>query len=60
MEITQNELLALKALRRGCKTNRRLIGSSYVLNFGSSNEQEISYYDAIKIVDKIIEEAEIK
>jgi hypothetical protein len=29
-----------------------------VLNFGSSNEQEISYYDAIKTVDEIIEQAE--
>ena len=58
MKITQNKLLALKAVRRGCNTNHRLVGSSYVLNFGSSNEQTISYYDAIKTMDEIIEEAE--
>lgn len=52
---TPEELLALQAVYRGCNTNKRLIGSIYVHNFGTANENQISYYDALKIVDKMIE-----
>lgn len=53
---TEKELLALCAVYRGCNTNRRLIGSTYVQHFGTENEREISYFDALKIVDEMIEE----
>lgn len=56
--VTREELLALKAVYRGCNTNKRLIGSSYVLNFGTKDEEEISYYDALHVFDKIIDQAQ--
>lgn len=52
---TNRELLALKAVYRGCNTNKRLVGSIYVHNFGTDSEEEISYYDALQIVDEMIE-----
>ena len=55
---TPEELLALRAVYRGCNTNRRLFGSVYVLNFGTENEKEISYYDALSVVDKMIQKEE--
>lgn len=55
---TPEELLALRAVYRGCNTNRRLFGSVYVLNFGTLNEKEISYYDALSVVDKMIQKEE--
>lgn len=36
------------------------IGSTYVYNFGTEDEVSISYYDALKIVDKMIEAATTK
>ncbi len=55
---TPEELLALRAVYRGCNTNIRLFGSVYVLNFGTENEKEISYYDALSVVDKMIQKEE--
>ena len=52
---TKKELLALCAVYRGCNTNRRVNGSTYVQNFGTEDEREISYYDALKIVGEMIE-----
>lgn len=52
---TPEELLALQAVYRGCNTNKRLIASTYVQNFGTENEREISYYSALEVVDKIIQ-----
>lgn len=52
---TPEELLALRAVYRGCNTNKKLFGSIYVHNIGADNEQSISYFDALDIVDKIIE-----
>ena len=54
--LSSQELFALQAVRRGCNTNKKLIGASYVQNFGTDKEKEISYYDALKIIDEIIEE----
>ena len=53
---TSEELLALKAVYRGCNTNKLLIGSNYVHNIGTDHEKSISYYEALKIVDKMIQE----
>lgn len=54
-KFTHEELFALQAVYRGCNTNKRLIGSIYVQNFGTENEREISYYDALEVVAKIIQ-----
>ena len=54
--LSSQELFALQAVRRGCNTNKKLIGAFYVQNFGTDKEKEISYYDALKIIDEIIEE----
>lgn len=51
---TSEELLAMQAVYRGCNTNKRLAGSIYVQNFGTDSEREISYYDALGIVEKMI------
>lgn len=32
---TSKELFALQAVYRGCNTNKRLVGTSYVQNFGT-------------------------
>lgn len=56
-EFTPEEILALRAVYRGCNTNKRLIGSTYVHNFGTEDEISISYYDALKVVENIIEAA---
>ena len=57
-EVTKEELLALQAVYRGCNTNSRIKGAIYVRNPMSPSEREISYYDALNILDKIICEAE--
>ena len=56
-KFTPEEILALRAVYRGCNTNKRLIGSTYVYNFGTEDEVSISYYDALKVVENIIEAA---
>lgn len=52
---TPEELFALQAVYRGCNTNKKLEGSIYVQNFGTENEREISYYDALGIVNEMIQ-----
>ena len=39
--LSSQELFALQAVRRGCNTNKKLIGASYVQNFGTDKEKEI-------------------
>lgn len=53
---TSKELFALQAVYRGCNTNKRLVGTSYVQNFGTPEQREISYYDALGIIRKMIDE----
>lgn len=57
-EVTKEELLALQAVYRGCKTNSRIRGAIYVRNPMSPSEREISYYDALFIFGMIIRESE--
>lgn len=57
-EVSEKELLALQAVYRGCNTNRRLIGTTYVRDIRKTIWDEISYYEALKILDRIICEAE--
>lgn len=55
-EITEKQILALKAVIYGCNTNRRLVGSVFVSGIGSESEQTISFYDAIRIADDLLEQ----
>lgn len=57
-EVTKEELLALQAVYRGCRTNNRIKGAIYVRNPMSPSKREISYYDALFIFGMIIREAE--
>lgn len=57
-EVSEKELLALQAVYRGCRTNNRIKGAVYVRNPMSPSKREISYYDALIVLGKIICEAE--
>lgn len=57
-EVSEKELLALQAVYRGCNTNRRLIGGTYVRDIRKPIWDEISYYEALKILARIICDAE--
>lgn len=57
-EVSEKELLALQAVYRGCNTNRKLIGGIYVRDVRKSVWDEISYCEALKILDNIICDAE--
>lgn len=57
-EVSEKELLALQAVYRGCNTNRKLIGGIYVRDVRKSVWDEISYCEALKILDSIICDAE--
>lgn len=56
---TPKELLALRAVHRGCRTNRRIVGATYVVDFCTENEQEIPYYEAMGIVSDMIAKEEL-
>ena len=55
-EITEKQILALKAVVYGCNTNRRLVGATFVSGVGSESEQTISFYEAIRIADDLLEQ----
>ena len=53
IEINEKELLAIKAVKYGCETNKRLIMSSYLADVtavGTEQEQSIGFGEAINIV----------
>ena len=55
-EVTEKQILAIKAVVYGCNTNRRLVGSTFVSGIGSESEQTISFYEAISIADDLLEQ----
>ena len=55
ISLDDEQILALKAVAYGCNKNKRLVGSSYVNDIFGANPQEISFYDALKIVYEIID-----
>ena len=59
IEVSEKELLALKAVVYGCNTNKRLVGASYLTGIGTENEKTISFYEALKIVDEMFDEKTI-
>lgn len=54
IDLTDKQILALKAVAYGCNGNKRLVGSSYVTDIFESNPQEISFFEAMHIVYEII------
>lgn len=54
IEVSDKQLLALKAVVHGCNTNKRLSGASYMANIHSESPEMISYYEAIKTVDEML------
>ena len=48
--------LSLKAIVYGCNTNKRLVGASFMTGIGSDNCETISFYDALKVVDEMIDD----
>lgn len=57
--VTDEELLALKAVAHGCNINRKLVGATCMLNCTDPEKsQTISYSDAIVTVYELIERLE--
>jgi len=58
-EISDQEILALKAVLHGCNTNRRLQGAIYLHNFKNPEKmQQIKYSEAINIAMQLIDRLE--
>ena len=55
IEINEKELLAIKAVKYGCETNKRLIMSTYVADIGTEHEQSIGFGEAINIVNDLLD-----
>lgn len=60
IEVSDKQLLALKAVVHGCNTNKRLVGASYMSNIRSEKPEMISYYEAIKTVDEMLSQPTIE
>ena len=60
IEVSEKQLLALKAVVHGCNTNKRLVGASYMKNIRSEKPEMISYYEAIKTVDEMLSQHTIE
>ena len=55
VEIDEKEWLAIKAVKYGCETNKRLIMGSYVADIGTEHEQSIGFGEAINVVNDLLE-----
>lgn len=53
--ITDEELLALKAVAHGCNINRKLVGATCLLDVKNPKSESIPYSDAIVIVYELID-----
>ena len=64
LELTENEVLALKAVAYGCNKNKKLVGSTYIDDIKAKNPKSISFYDALiaicSVIDSIEESGERK
>ncbi|MEA4831586.1 hypothetical protein SDC9_109053 [bioreactor metagenome] len=60
IEISPEELLAIKAVNYGCNTNRRCATGTYITNVHDlDNAEKISFCEAIKIVFDLIDRLEL-
>lgn len=57
-EITEKELLSIKAVRYGCASNKRLIMSNFVTGIGTESEQSIGFGEALNIVGDLLKRLE--
>ena len=56
IEITEEQLLAIKAMAYGCANNRRLVGASYMTGLSTENPQSIPFGKAWEIVQEFVDE----
>lgn len=56
IEITEEQLLAIKAMAYGCANNKRLVGASYMTGLSTDNPQSIPFGKAWVIVQEFVEE----
>lgn len=55
IELTEQRELALKAVVYGCNTNTKLKGASFMTGIGSEKTQTISFYEALSVIDKMMD-----
>jgi hypothetical protein len=58
VDLTDMQMLALKAVAYGCRTNKRLEGSLFIENFSSPNRQTVSFSEALCVVYELIDKFE--
>ena len=62
LELTEKEVLALKAVVYGYNKNKKLVGSTYIEDIKAEKPKEITFYDALiavfSIIDRIDDEHE--
>ena len=58
IDLTDKQILALKAVAYGCNKNKRLVGASFVSGINSSKTQDISFYEALTLVYDILDKLE--
>ena len=58
IEITEEQLLAIKAVAYGCANNKRLVGASYMTGLSTENPQQIPFAKAWQIVQDFVEKME--
>lgn len=58
LELTENEVLALKAVAYGCNKNKKLVGSTYIDDIKAEHQKSISFYDALIAIYSVIDSIE--
>ena len=56
IKITEEQLLAIKAMAYGCVNNKRLVGASYMTGLSTDSHQSIPFDKAWGIVQGFVEE----
>ena len=56
IEITEEQLLAIKAMAYGCANNKRLVGASYMTGLSTEKSQRIPFGKALEIVQEFVDE----
>lgn len=57
-ELTEKHILALKAVAYGCNKNRKLDGALFISNIHATNQETISFFEALSIVYELIDKLE--
>lgn len=58
LELTENEVLALKAVAYGCNINSELMDSKFIENTALAKPRTISFYDALMTIYSVIDSIE--